>query len=299
MIMVLGIAFSILTAACWATSPLFLKRGMKELNFYEINAIRSIGFLAASFFIALASGPYALAWHSGYLVLFSVFVNILICNIVGDTLYFLAIRDLGISRSVAITSSYPLVVTALSYFWLKEEISFHVLAGTALIIAGLICMRGSERAAHTTSRVKRGYLSALMAALCWGLSIPLTKWAISVQGIDPVSLTFWRAAFLVPSSWLLWRFMSRKNTERWLSLRRAHRGDYMSILMSGSVGLALGGYVFALAMNYAPASVATPITASSPFLTAIGAIIFMREHPLASHWAGMALIISGSIAMGV
>ncbi|MDD2207272.1 MAG: DMT family transporter [Aminobacterium sp.] len=297
--MMLGLVFSVLAAMCWATSPLFLKRGMRDLNFFEISAIRSIGFLSASFLIALVSAPATLIWHSDNLALFAIFINIFIGNIVGDTLYFRSIQDLGISRSVAISSSYPLVVTAVSYFWLNEHITFHVLIGTVLIVLGLICMRGTTNGSTATPHAKRGYISALVAALCWGISIPITKWAISIHGIDPISLTFWRAAFLMPSAWILWRFTSRKNPERWHFLRRSSRGDQLSVLMAGSIGLAVGGYVFALAMNFAPVSVATPITASSPFLTAIGALIFMREHPLASHWAGMALIISGSVAMGV
>jgi drug/metabolite transporter (DMT)-like permease len=65
------------------------------------------------------------------------------------------------------------------------------------------------------------------------------------------------------------------------------------------VGLSLGGVLFTLSLQTAPVSLVTPITATSPFLTALFSFFVLREPTRAVQWAGIAFIVGGSAAIGM
>ena len=101
----LGILMSIVTACCWAASPILLKRGMGGLSFLEVNAIRSFGSFGVLLSIALLTDPGALVWNAPGVLFLVILANTVFGNILGDILYFAAIRHLGVSRAVPITSA--------------------------------------------------------------------------------------------------------------------------------------------------------------------------------------------------
>ena len=297
----LGLLLSLATAVLWAASPLLLKLGTRGTEQDEMNPIRSLGFLGAAAVLALAADPGALAPPPVLRVALPLLANVFLGNVLGDVLYFAALRSIGVSRAVAISSAYPLMVTLLSVVWLGERPSSLALGATGAIVAGLVLLRlePSGGAGAPPRYPLKGYLCALAAAGCWGLSIPLTKWLVTAGGFVPLGVNFWRSAVLVPLAWGIWLRQTRGKPEKRRRLLRVPLRSWGALVGAGATGLALGGFVFALALTLAPASLVTPITAASPLLTALTATLFLGDRLRPHQWGGIALVVLGSAAIGL
>lgn len=310
-----GLLLCVGTAVCWASSPLLLREGIKSFSYKEINAVRSLGFLGGAGALLLLLLGTSAPFPTSLFPLGVVFCNVLVGNILGDVAYFAAIKEIGVSRAVAISSAYPLVVTAISWLWLGEQITFHILAGTVCIVLGLVFLRMEGHDRERPATATKGFLLSILAALCWGIGIPLSKWLISSAGMDPVVFNFLRSLVLAPLTWLIWLASAqgrREATRLLLSLhgesdRKAPSTPAggtlafrrLSILLAGVSGLALGGVLFTLSLRAAPVSLVTPITATSPFLTALFSFFVLREPTRAVQWAGIAFIVGGSAAISM
>ena len=293
---VLWILMSALTACCWAASPILLKRGMDGLSFLEVNAIRSIGSFGVLLTITLATDPAFLVWSAPSVFFLVILANTVFGNIVGDILYFAAIRHLGVSRAVPITSSYPLIVTAVSAFFFGESVTWNIILGTVLVILGVVLLRFEVAGGDRPAMAARGFLCALGAALAWGFTVPLTKYLL-LQGIPGITIAFWRSVFLVGCTWIHWGIGTAR-ADRGRIARVSPRAA-RAIVGAGACGLGVGVFTFPKAVTLIPLSIVTPITGTSPLLTALFGIFVMREQSTAAQWTGIALIVAGSVAVGL
>ena len=292
----LGILMSIVTACCWAASPILLKRGMGGLSFLEVNAIRSFGSFGVLLSIGLMTDPGALVWNAPGVLFLVILANTLFGNILGDILYFAAIRHLGVSRAVPITSAYPLIVTAVSAFFFGESITWNIILGTVLVILGVVLLRFEVRGADRPAMAARGFLCALGAALAWGLTVPLTKYLL-LKGVPGITIAFWRSIFLIGCTWTHWAVGTKgENRSR---IKDVSRRSWIAILGAGAFGLGIGVYTFTWAVTLIPLSIVTPITGASPLLTALFGIFVMHERSTAAQWTGIALIVAGSLAVSL
>jgi drug/metabolite transporter (DMT)-like permease len=293
---VLGILMSALTACCWAASPILLKRGMDGLSFLEVNAIRSIGSFGVLLTITLATDPAFLVWSAPSVFFLVILANTVFGNIVGDILYFAAIRHLGVSRAVPITSSYPLIVTAVSAFFFGESVTWNIILGTVLVILGVVLLRFEVAGGDRPAMAARGFLCALGAALAWGFTVPLTKYLL-LQGIPGITIAFWRSVFLVGCTWIHWGIGTARADRGRIALVSPRAA--LAIVGAGAFGLGVGVFTFTKAVTLIPLSIVTPITGTSPLLTALFGIFVMREQSTAAQWTGIALIVAGSVAVGL
>lgn len=300
----LTITLCLLTAICWAASPVLLKHGMKSADFFEINIIRALGFWGVCGAYVLVTSPGDLVWRHAPAFLGALGVNVLLGNILGDLLYFRALADIGVSRAVAIGSTYPFVAAGVSHFWLGEPITLPLLLGTGAIVGGLILLRMEKAPAEGASLMPhpvRGFFGALTAGIFWGFGIPITKWLVAFQGVSPGTVNFWRSLILVLMAGALWLF-PRGDTplrKRFLRLGEIPWQGWLSILASGGVGLGVAGFMFISVLRFAPASVVTPLTSTSPLLTVLFAVSFLGERLRPVQWVGTAFIVAGSAAVGM
>jgi len=68
----------------------------------------------------------------------------------------------------------------------------------------------------------------------------------------------------------------------------------VELVFVGMLSLAVAGVFVNLALEDAPASLVIPLTATSPLLSTLLAVIFFRESVTRGQWAGIFLIVVGS-----
>lgn len=141
-----GIVFAVVAAVLWGIDPLFAQRALRrgtpaQVVFWTLVVASTLLLIAHAALMGLAplgavSGPtltaFVLAGGANYLL--------------GRTFYFSSIRDVGVARSVPISSTYPLFAATFAVLGLGEILTLRRALGILLVMVGILCI--------TTERVR-------------------------------------------------------------------------------------------------------------------------------------------------
>lgn len=307
-----GFLLSFVIAILWAASPIMVGRGMalSKCTPHEINPIRSMSFFVFILAVALIytkgnipllSDPKSLLYIAG---------TVLTGYMVGDLLYFTAIREIGISLAVPVTNSYPMFVVFTSWLMLGEPVTLRILLGITVVISGLLLLRfggdhgdsGEERIVPKgigLSKLMKGFFFAVGAALSMAIGIPLTKMAMQTSGLGPVEITFYRALAFLIISWVHRLLMVKLRPGSIIPLSSLSIKTWAYFLGAAVVGLGLGSILHATCINVMPVAVVTAITATSPLIAALFGHYVLKDKLRTLQWAGVVLIITGSVSVSL
>ena len=292
---ILGVMYALGAALCWGTAPIIYKWGMASLSMEKMNSIRAFGFLGFSLLLFLLL-PKVPLFNVPLNVLIVIAVTVFLANVLGDFFFFIGIDEVGAGKSTAITCSYPLFVTIISVIFLDETVSIRTLMGTASIMLGLVLLRDLSGGNGGGKNARKGVFYSLCAAFLWGMSLAVTRWALLVCPIDPVAMTLWRSVFFMPIAWVWWLLKAR-------TIPKDHREplfktsfkSWGAVFIGGGLALSIGGFLITKAMEIAPASLVSPIAASSPMIATLWGRIFFKEKMTSLQLFGIVMIVMGSV----
>lgn len=102
-------------------------------------------------------------------------------------LIYVALRRVGVIFTTPIIAAYPLVSTALSVIFLKENLTMFITLGTLLIISGVIFLNFK----HTRNIVYLRYISfAVVGSILIGISTVITKFGLNNSDTPVSGLAF-------------------------------------------------------------------------------------------------------------
>jgi drug/metabolite transporter (DMT)-like permease len=206
---------------------------------------------------------------------------------IGDTAFFESTKTLGLARAMTISTSYPLMASALALWLFDERITPAIAAGSLVTLGGLVLIV-SERTPATHEALQgrgRGLALALVAALSWAVSAILMK--PPLREVDPVTI---QAVRLPLTTLALWATPWARGTARALwAHRRAVRGRVLAL---GAL-TAISAVTFLTGLKYAGIALGTVLSSTSPlFALPIGLLAF-GERVTWRAAAGAALCIAG------
>ena len=107
MLIILGIPFALASAFSWASSTILVRVGLRRLSPIGANIFRL--YVASALFLII----FALTGNLGVFklparLLVLAFISAQFGFVIGDYFYFNALKRMGVSRTVPITSTYPL-----------------------------------------------------------------------------------------------------------------------------------------------------------------------------------------------
>lgn len=289
-----AILFSFGAAFCWAVVPLIYRRNLGGLSLYDLNAIRSIGFIGGMVVLALVFNPDVLFRIPSATVIASSAVIALLANLIGDFLFIASIEAMGVSFAVAVTSIFPLITIAASAIWLREPLSVVLISGAVTIVLGLNFIRMGYSEREIGPSLRKGFFLALATAFLWGVSDTMIRWTILETGVDSLTFNLWRSLAFLPLAWGTWIFRSFKKPAGKSLLETVGFRRGVELVFAGMLSLAIAGVFVNLALADAPASLVIPLTATSPLLSTLLAILFFRESVTGGQWLGVFLIVMGS-----
>lgn len=303
-----GFLLSFVTATLWAASPIIIDRARTVSNFTsnEINPIRSISFLAASFALAYiyTGGSITLVTSTRayvYLVL-----GIIVTYMMGDILYFAAIREIGVTIAIPISNAYPILVAFTSWFLVGEAPTLKLLLGVIIVVAGLILLRfggirhlSAENSKDSGKKFMKGFLLAVAAALCWSMGAPLTKLSMIETGLGAVEFTFYRAATFFVVAWLFRAVAFGARPESCAPFMKISPRAWWYLLSASVISLCAGSLLYAICLEIMPVAAVTAITSTSPFMAALFGHFVLKERLRGLQWCGVIMIISGSVLVSI
>lgn len=307
-----GFLLSFLIAVMWAASPIMVARGMalSKCTSNEINPIRSISFFVFTLIFALIHSNGSIPIVLSPKALLCIGGNVFFGYLVGDVLYFIAIKKIGITIAVPVSNSYPILVVITSWFLLGEPITLQIVAGIIVVITGLLMLRfggvkekkdedGPAIKEIGLSNLMKGFLFAIGAGLAWAFGAPLTKMAMETSGLGPVEISFYRAAALLIMAWGYRFLLVKFRPSALMPLREVPLKAWAYMLTAAVIGLALGSIFYTTCIRVMPVAVVTAITSTSPFIAALFGRFVLKESLTRVQWAGILMIIAGSVTVSI
>ncbi|WP_048148616.1 DMT family transporter [Palaeococcus ferrophilus] len=287
MTMITGILYALTSALGWGTASVLIKMGMKNRKAVTANIVRL-------YFVALLYiGVIILGGRVGDVTSLSArqltiaFISAQFGFVIGDYFYFNALRIAGVSRTVPITSSYPLWAILWAYLFLGRSVTLNVIIGALLVFSAILIVRRAEEREHIEGK---GFVFALLAPISWSLAITLLDYLSS--SIDVFTLAAIRMIFAaVGVSVFLPRYAGDLKS---LTLR-----ELLILASAGILGLFIGQYAFVAAVSTIGSQIATPVTAINPIVSSTLAIIVLKEPPNSRILLGLILAVAGIVVISL
>ena len=276
-------------ALIWAINALLLRTLAQQIAATTINAVRcgaaGLAFLLVMPFAAPLSSLAAVPWTEWGLLLVSLTAGL----VIGDTLYLVALREIGVSRAMPLSGTFPLSTLFFERLLLGTPLRPSLLAGCLLVGVGVVLLAWGRAPTPTGSapaRLLRGSLCALTAALLWGLAVTLLKPAL-------VHLTMVQAnaARMPVVALLLYVFVLRPSGRQ--PLKSLTRANWLLLVGSGLSGMGLGAYLFLTALSQIGPAKAVTLTSASPVFGVALAVLFLQEKVNTRALAGAACCLAG------
>lgn len=289
--MIAGIVLGVASATIWATSSLAVKAQAARVHPVSFNAFRLI--VASLFFLVLL--PFFGGWDAVAEMSFDTRLALTSSTIagivIGDTLYFWSMTQIGASRALPISGIYPLFTWAIAVPLLDEPITWRAMIGTALVLISLVLLApvAQDEPSGSSKLNRAGVLAAIGAAACWAIGTTALKFGLQ-EGVNLVVLN----AFRLPLGALVLVLIMRKwkGAQMWNGYRR----DNLPVLTALAwYSTALGAIVFILVVEYVGAARAALLNTVAPVIGIPLSIIFLRERVTLKLVIGALLSISGIV----
>ncbi len=280
---VLGVLAAITSAVSWGAAAILIKVGMRNKNPVTVNIFRlyvvSIIFAA----IFLINGTFSIITSLPAKLLLVAFVSAQFGFVIGDYFYFHALNLLGVSRTVPITSTYPLWAILWAFLFLGRNVTPRIVIGAFLVVAAIIIVRRAEEEEHADPR---GFLFALLAPISWSLAILTMDWLTGSIDVLPLAGLRMMLAALGVSV-----FLPKYGSElRSITLREA------AVLTGAAVlGLLIGQYSFVYSVNLVGSEIAAPVSSINPIVASALAIVLLGEPPNRRILEGLILAVLGVV----
>ncbi len=139
-----------------------------------------------------------------------------------------------------------------------------------------------------------GVVLVILASVMWGLSNILLKRSIA-GGLAPESANAVQTSFSAVFMLLIWAYVLASGTIREINLD-PYAVTYL--IVGTLVGLAFGTTVFLKGLKMVDASLASPLSSTSPFFVIVMSFLFIGERITAGIILGAVLIFAGVVLLG-
>lgn len=286
-----GELIALISALLWAVASVMLVYGAKRIDVVPLNLIRCI--MSTAFFWALlpfygglaavaAIPPSAWLW---------LVLSVLALLVVGDTLYFRSMHLAGVSWAMPVASINPLWAVVLAALFLGEPLTWQLLTGAVLVVAGVIQVSRSRRPedphrpADPGAR-RTGLLLALLVSLLWaGGQVALKP---ATEGIHSVVANSVRQPLGMTMLLGLTLYQGK-----WKDLRHLDRRSWVILAIAGLVGTGLGTLLFIMAIQMAGAGRTAVLTSTTPLMAIPFSMLWLQERPTRWTLVGTLLTAAG------
>ncbi len=283
-----GEVFGLLCSLVWALNSLMVRTQSQVIPPAMMNGIRC-AVATVIFWALLPFGPplssYAYVTGTEWALLVG---GLVIGMAIGETMYLAAIKEIGVSRAMALSGTFPLATFFFEWALLQNPFSRRFFLGICLVAVGVIFLssRSRQPSGERPVRLALGTSLALFACLLWGLSTVMLKPAIThLTSVQANSVRVPITAALL--------FLARAWTGPVMRIRDIERRALSIVAASGIVGVGAGSMLYLMAISrIGPAKMAT-LASVSPVLGLVMAVIFLKEKLTLRLVTGVVFCVTG------
>ncbi len=269
----LGELAGLVSACAWGATGLLIRAYLSGVPALAINALRNTIVAAVFMVIFAVAGSRQPIPPTVFLLLGLSMVSGLA---LGDSLYFVALKRIGVARAMPISTAYPVLTSILAALVLGERLTLVSAVGMVTTLLGVYLVavpRGMAGAERQKPVPVRGYWQgvglAAVAAVCWSGSAIAVKPALAL--VDVVTASVIRAGM---ASALLWAVAVRRGavpSAAWF------RGRSLGAVTALGVTSVLSTSLFLESVALAGAGTAAVLSATSPVFAIPLSVLFLGE----------------------
>jgi drug/metabolite transporter (DMT)-like permease len=286
-----GILCGLGSAVTWAMISILVQALSSRFTPAGINALRStVGGLLV-LMVAGAAGYGGEIIRMPLWAALSLWLSTIIGYASGDTLFFLGMQHLGVTRAHTLSMVHPLLSTIAGVVLLHEPVTISRAGGILLVLGGLLLIitEQGESGAGASGAHRRGIRLILVAAVSWSVAAVLLKRPLQVVSV--MAATGIRGPV---GGLLLWFTPWARGTWR---TALGSRGREMIRLASICVLSAASSLLFTVGVKYGGVAIGTVLATTSPLFTIPLEIVVLRRHPSRRTLVGAAVSVLGIVLM--
>jgi drug/metabolite transporter (DMT)-like permease len=257
----LGILGALGSAATWALICILAQSLSGRLTSAGINAFRALVGGLIIFIGAVVTGYGAEIVTMPLWVALTLWASILIGYAGGDTVFFLGMQHLGVTRAHTLSMVHPLMSTIAGIVLFGEVMTATRAAGVLLVVGGLaLIVTGQSEGSAEASRARRsGIKLVLVAAVAWTVGSVMLKPPLQV--VSPVTASAVRSPLVGAVLWLTpWA----RGTWRTVRLTRGREALVLAAICLFS---AISPILYTVGIKYAGVAIGSVLSTTSPLFT--------------------------------
>ena len=287
----LGISLALLTALLWGATSLEMRKAMVRLSAISVTALTSAIGVAMGLTASLIDGSWTRYLSLGPEGTIHAAVAGVLVFAIGRFLWYLAINEVGASRSNSVVAVEALVAPLASITVTKEGFGPLTLLGSALVVIGvwLIYRSMGNRGENGRGRKVVGLGASIAAAFVFAFGSSFARLANFETGSPTATYTLSSIAALLVSSPFLLR-----------------SGGFSAALRNGHAALgglfnSLASFSYWGALSLAPVPVVVPASQTFPVFTVVLSLTAYKgsEHVDSYTVLGALLTTSGVVLVSL
>lgn len=284
------------------------------INFFR-TAIGTLTFIIIAVVLGIFTYIFLLPW----ILWFMLFLSFLFGQVIGDTAYFKAQKELGTTVALAISMTFPLFTFVLSLIFLNRAFEYKIIISIVLIGAGIIIIGKNRinveneplnsldssvqdrKLSHNVSFKSIGY--ALTASLGWAIGLVIIDYATNridqilvAEGFSSIISNVIRFPFaLLILALMVWRENRITDDSQYLHSFKKPSQTWLILLIASIIGTSLGAYLYTEAARTAGAIVTSLLASASPLFSLPLTYWFNKERITKYGFLGVIFTILGVI----
>jgi DME family drug/metabolite transporter len=291
--MMIGELAALGAAISWTISAMLYGKALQQTKPISANIVR-LSFTSAVLLIilAVAAGFGALPTLRLDVAALAAISGIVGLGL-GDTLYMVSLRLIGVARAVPITCTYPLFNLLWVVFFMGEKVTLSLVLGVVIIFLGIWLLSHEKENSDVRGQSKflfKGVAAALATAVLWSVSIAMMGIAVMKTPSlnDALIINTIRTATIAALLLALSPMIDRQR-----DFLKMKRRTVATLIIGGLVALGLGWFFLAYSFIGIPESQAVPISSTTPLFSTLVAVVLLRERVTARNVLGSVIVVIG------
>jgi len=293
----------------FVSSNVIFRRVENEASPAYINSVRTLIGIITFWIIAAISGVFILIFQFPIILWILLILSFIFGQVIGDTAYFTAQKELGVTQTIAIALTFPLFTYILAIIFLDETFSYIIIISFAFISIGVIFInyginksKNVQGDLETEENIKiklkkkswRAIVLSFIASLAWAIGIVIIDYSVNeITKITEIGEMSSILANVVrfPFAFVLLLGMV-KHSDGKISVNKSKKA-WGWLILGSIIGTSLGAYLYTEATRTAGATIMSLFATAAPLIAMPLDYLFNNERINWRSLIGVFLIIIG------
>jgi drug/metabolite transporter (DMT)-like permease len=272
---------AILAVLTFVISNVLFRRTEREASPTFINYVRTLIGTITFLILALSFNVFSQIFLLPITLWIILIISFVFGQVVGDTAYFQAQKDLGTTNALAVSMIFPVITYILSIIFLYDPFDIRIVIAILLVSVGIYIIGKSknddvnsilpQKDLKSNLRM-RAIIYAVVAAFGWAIGLIIIDFAtneinniLSTEGLSSIigNIIRFPFALLILLSMVFYESHKKRSSD----VTNRTRKTWVILIIGAIIGTSLGAYFYTEAARVAGATIMALVASTSPLFS--------------------------------